>query len=198
MNEFVLEFERPIAELEKRIRDLKEVGPRGDADLSQEIRKLEKRAEKGEGIAAKGAPRILTILPMHHADPRLEHLVGEMGMALAATDFGFNIPYDGDTTDPCIEMSVHLMSSMASCLPRRIPLIVEGCRRLKIDGILNTYHVGCRTVAGDALMIGEAIEKELGIPVLNLEWENFDPRVFDKDSFTWQLETFKTLMHGRC
>jgi len=46
MNEFVLEFERPIAELEKRIRDMKEVGPRGGADLSQEIRKLEKRAEK--------------------------------------------------------------------------------------------------------------------------------------------------------
>ena len=46
MNEFVLEFERPIAELEKRIRDMKEVGPRGGADLSQEIRKLENRAEK--------------------------------------------------------------------------------------------------------------------------------------------------------
>jgi acetyl-CoA carboxylase carboxyl transferase subunit alpha len=46
MNEFVLEFERPIAELEKKIRDMKEVEPRGGADLSQEIRKLEKRAEK--------------------------------------------------------------------------------------------------------------------------------------------------------
>jgi acetyl-CoA carboxylase carboxyl transferase subunit alpha len=46
MNEFVLEFERPIAELEKRIRDLKEVAPEEGSDLSQEIQKLEKRAEK--------------------------------------------------------------------------------------------------------------------------------------------------------
>jgi len=46
MNEFVLEFERPIAELEKKIRDMKEVGPREGTDLSQEIQKLEKRAEK--------------------------------------------------------------------------------------------------------------------------------------------------------
>jgi acetyl-CoA carboxylase carboxyl transferase subunit alpha len=46
MNEFVLEFERPIEELEKKIRDMKEVGPREGADLSQEIQKLERRAEK--------------------------------------------------------------------------------------------------------------------------------------------------------
>jgi len=46
MNEFVLEFERPIAELEKKIRDMKEVDPREGGDLSQEIQKLEKRAEK--------------------------------------------------------------------------------------------------------------------------------------------------------
>jgi acetyl-CoA carboxylase carboxyl transferase subunit alpha len=46
MNEFILEFERPIAELEQKIRDMKEVGPREGADLSQEIKKLEKRAEK--------------------------------------------------------------------------------------------------------------------------------------------------------
>jgi len=46
MNEFVLEFERPIAQLEKKIRDMKEVGPREGADLSQEIQRLEKRAEK--------------------------------------------------------------------------------------------------------------------------------------------------------
>ena len=46
MNEFILEFERPIAELEKKIRDMKEVGPGEGADRSQEIKKLEKRAEK--------------------------------------------------------------------------------------------------------------------------------------------------------
>jgi acetyl-CoA carboxylase carboxyl transferase subunit alpha len=46
MNEFVLEFERPIAELEKRIRDMKEVGSQEGSDLSLEIQKLERRAEK--------------------------------------------------------------------------------------------------------------------------------------------------------
>jgi len=56
-------------------------------------------------------------------------------------------------------------------------LLIEGCRKLKIDGVLDRYHSGCRTVVGDALLISGAFEKELGIPVLVLEWENFDPGI---------------------
>jgi acetyl-CoA carboxylase carboxyl transferase subunit alpha len=46
MNEFVLDFERPIAELEKKIQDMKDFSSGEDLELSQEIQRLEKRAEK--------------------------------------------------------------------------------------------------------------------------------------------------------
>jgi acetyl-CoA carboxylase carboxyl transferase subunit alpha len=46
MNEFVLDFERPIAELEKKIQDMKDFSSGEDIELSQEIKRLEKRAEK--------------------------------------------------------------------------------------------------------------------------------------------------------
>jgi acetyl-CoA carboxylase carboxyl transferase subunit alpha len=46
MNEFVLDFERPIAELEKKIQDMKDFSSGEDVELSQEIKRLEKRAEK--------------------------------------------------------------------------------------------------------------------------------------------------------
>ncbi len=46
MNEFVLDFERPIAELEKRIQDMKDFSSGEDIELSQEIKRLEKRAER--------------------------------------------------------------------------------------------------------------------------------------------------------
>ena len=158
---------------------------------------LQARVDSGVGGVAEGAPRVLTILPAHHADPRLEHLVGELGISLAASDFWFMVPYQGDKSDPYVEMSQHLQGSMASCLSRRIPLIIEGCRRLKIDGLLNTYHVGCRTVAGDAVMIGEAVGRELGIPVLSLEWENFDSRVYNQEQYQRRLEVFKSMMDSR-
>jgi benzoyl-CoA reductase/2-hydroxyglutaryl-CoA dehydratase subunit BcrC/BadD/HgdB len=134
---------------------------------------------------------------MHHADPRLEYLVEEMGMAIVASDPGFDVPFSTSSRDPYIKMSLHLQMSISTNLPRRIPLIIDGCKRLKIDGVLNRYHVGCRAVAGDPLLLADAIDKELGIPVLTMEWENFDTRVYDHDQYKRRLELFKSMLNKK-
>jgi benzoyl-CoA reductase/2-hydroxyglutaryl-CoA dehydratase subunit BcrC/BadD/HgdB len=59
---------------------------------------------------------------------------------------------------------------------------------------LNHYHVGCRSVAGDAFIIKDEITKKLGIPVLSLEWENFDPRVYHHEQYKTRLELFKSMI----
>jgi len=87
-----------------------------------------------------------------------------------------------------------LRGSLSTCLPRRIPLIVEGCKKLKVDGVLDRFHAGCRFVAGDAPLLKDAIEKEIGIPVLLLEWENFDPRVYNHEEYKRRLDVFKTML----
>jgi acetyl-CoA carboxylase carboxyl transferase subunit alpha len=46
MNEFVLDFERPIVELEKKIQDMKDFSSGENVELAKEIERLEKRAEK--------------------------------------------------------------------------------------------------------------------------------------------------------
>ncbi|MDB9823189.1 2-hydroxyacyl-CoA dehydratase family protein [Deltaproteobacteria bacterium] len=155
---------------------------------------LEARVIGGMGVMQKGAPRVLALLPNHHSDPRLEHLADEMGIALIASDFGFMVPYEEIPDDPYQMMSLHLMSSLAASLPRRIPLIIEGCRRLNIDGVLDRYHVGCRSVAGDTMIIKDAVAKELGIPILLLEWENFDPRAYNHEQYKRRLEIFKMML----
>lgn len=155
---------------------------------------LEARVHKGFGVMSKGAPRVLTILPPHHSDPRLEHLATEMGIAFVASDFDFIIPYEDTSNDPYQAMSLHLMSSLAASLTKRVQMIVEGCRRLNIDGVLNRYHVGCRSVCGDAMIINDAVTKELGIPDLLLEWENFDPRAYKHEQYKQRLEVFKAMM----
>jgi hypothetical protein len=158
---------------------------------------LQERVDKGLGVVEKGAPRILSLLPAHHGDPRLDHLVGEMGMAIVAADPGFMVPYPGSPKDPYAMMSLHLQGSLATSLARRVRLIIEGCKRLKIDGLLNRYHVGCRAVAGDPFIIGDAVGKELDIPVLTLEWENFDPRVYNHEQYKRRLELFKEMLSSR-
>ena len=79
-------------------------------------------------------------------------------------------------------------------LTGRIPFIIEQCKKLNVDGVLDRYHAGCRSVVADALIIEEAVKKELGLPVLVMEWENFDPRVYNHEQFRSRLEVFKAMM----
>jgi benzoyl-CoA reductase/2-hydroxyglutaryl-CoA dehydratase subunit BcrC/BadD/HgdB len=159
---------------------------------------LQERVEKGLGVVEKGAPRILAILPAGQTDPRLEYLACELGIAIVAIDMGFRLPYEEKSKDPYISFAMDSQQhSIALTLPGRIPLIIEGCKRLNVDGVLDRFHVGCRSVAGDALLIKDAITRELGIPVLLLEWENFDPRVYNHEQYKRRLEVFKTMLVKR-
>jgi benzoyl-CoA reductase/2-hydroxyglutaryl-CoA dehydratase subunit BcrC/BadD/HgdB len=88
-------------------------------------------------------------------------------------------------------------NSLSLDLRKRIPLIIEGCKKLNAAGVLDRFHVGCRAVSADALIIEEAVRKELGIPVLLLEWENFDPRVYNHEQYKNKLEVFKAMMVKR-
>jgi benzoyl-CoA reductase/2-hydroxyglutaryl-CoA dehydratase subunit BcrC/BadD/HgdB len=161
---------------------------------------LQERANKGLGAVEKGAPRILALLPPQTSDPRLEHLVGELGMALVALDAalfapdGRTSPDSGELKDPYQAMALRLQSSLFTDLRVRVPIIIGACRSLNIDGVLDRNHVGCRTCAGDALIIKDAVEKELGIPVLLLEWEGFDPRAYNHEQYKRRLEAFKTML----
>ena len=90
-----------------------------------------------------------------------------------------------------------MRGSMALPLAARLKVIFEACKRWNIDGVLDHYHVGCRAVAGDALLLQDAVTKELGIPVLALEWENFDPRAFNYEQYRARIEVFKSMMESR-
>jgi benzoyl-CoA reductase/2-hydroxyglutaryl-CoA dehydratase subunit BcrC/BadD/HgdB len=161
---------------------------------------LQERVDRGMGVVEKGSPRIFIILPNHHTDPRLEHLVNEVGMAIVATDMeftatsGMSVSSAEPRKDPYEAMSQYLQSSLLLPLSGRISVILEACKRLHVDGVLDHYHVGCRSVAGDALIIKDAITKELGTPVLLLEWENFDPRVYQHEQYKTRLELFKSTL----
>ncbi|MFC1535429.1 2-hydroxyacyl-CoA dehydratase [Thermodesulfobacteriota bacterium] len=162
------------------------------------------RVNRGVGVVDKGSPRVLAVLPPHSTDPRLEHLICETGIALVSQELGLYPPdgrhrpsEGGKSEDPYMEISLPLLSSLASnTLGGRISILKGACERLNVDGVLIRSHVGCRHVAGDVILIKNAITNELGIPALLLEWENFDPRVFDHEQYRYRrdLELFKTML----
>jgi benzoyl-CoA reductase/2-hydroxyglutaryl-CoA dehydratase subunit BcrC/BadD/HgdB len=158
------------------------------------------RVEQGIGVTPRGAPRVLGVLPCHHSDPRWEHLANQEGIAIVASDFEFSSSQgEGgagilDSDDPYDVMGQHLHGAAEQILGGRIAIILDACRRLGLDGVLNHYHVGCRYVAGDAIAIKNVVTKELGIPVLTFEWDNFDPRSYDHEQYKANLETFLAMM----
>jgi len=161
---------------------------------------VQEKVDKGLGVVKKGAPRILAINPPAGSDPRLEHLMNQVGIALVAAETGL-FPPDGRSSldvgelkDPYEQMSLYLRGSHVTNLGERISIIIGACKRLKVDGVLARFHVGCRSNAGDAIMIKNAVTKELGIPVLLLEWEAFDPRVYNNEQYKRRFELFETMM----
>jgi hypothetical protein len=161
---------------------------------------VQERVSNGFAAVEKGAPRVFCIMPPSESDPRLEHLMGELGIANVASENRL-FPPDGQRSsgralpkDPYEALCTLLFTSMYQTPKARIPALVGYCKRLKIDGLLARYHAGCRSAALDAMVIRSAIAKELGIPVLVLEWENFDPRVYNHEQYKRRFEVFKLMM----
>ena len=156
---------------------------------------MQERIDKGVGVVEKGAPRIVAILPSHYTDPSLDYMVGEMGMALITTDMLFPSSDLVDLKNPYEKLSADgVQTSLHNSLSRRVVSIIEGCKTLKVDGIMDRFHIGCRTVTADSLMIKDAITKKLGIPVLMVERDDFDPRVCNREQYEKNLEVFKTIL----
>ncbi|MBA7573456.1 hypothetical protein ES708_15254 [subsurface metagenome] len=161
---------------------------------------VQERVSNGFAAVEKGAPRVFCIMPPHESDPRLEHLMGELGIANVASEnrifppYGRRSPDRAAPKDPYEVLCTHLYTSMYEVPKARIPALIGFCKSLKVDGMLARYHAGCRTVALDAMIIRSEIMKELNIPVLVLEWENFDPRVYNHEQYKRKLEVFKLMM----
>ncbi|MBN2040297.1 MAG: 2-hydroxyacyl-CoA dehydratase [Spirochaetes bacterium] len=156
---------------------------------------LKEKAARGEGDVEKGAPRVLAICPAGQTDPRLEYLLCEVGIAVVGIDFTMGEKSKKHSDDPYLEMALGSQQVSLELPPYgRIPLIINACKKLKVNGVLDRYHVGCRAVVADALLIEEAVKKELGIPVMVMEWENFDPRSYNHQQFKNRLEIFREMM----
>jgi benzoyl-CoA reductase/2-hydroxyglutaryl-CoA dehydratase subunit BcrC/BadD/HgdB len=161
---------------------------------------LKERADKGIGVLEKGAPRVFALMPPSSGGPEFEHLVNEVGIALIAAETGFNMPDGsrrppiGEVNDPFERMFSYVYASGSLNTRDRAATVIAACKQLSVEGVIGRYHVGCRTVAGDALIMKSAITQQLGIPIMLLEWENFDPRVHQQELFKRSMERFKLTM----
>jgi hypothetical protein len=174
--------------------------PRAVEALRVLFDEVQERANEGYAAVEKGSPRIFCLMPPSESSPDLEYLIDGLGIANAASENrlyppdGRRSPARGRPTDPYQAMCSNLLTSMYETPKARIPALIGFCKAMKFDGVLARYHAGCRSGALDTMIIRSAIKKELDIPVVVLEWENFDPRVYNHEQYTRLFESFKIMM----
>ena len=116
---------------------------------------LQDRVRQGVGATPKGAPRVLVLCPQHHSDPRFEHLANGLGLNIVASDFNFSSGQDRsgagiiDSSDPYDVICQHPHGTPGQCLGGRRLIVLDACRRLAINGVIDHYHVGCRYMAAE-------------------------------------------------
>lgn len=72
--------------------------------------------------------------------------------------------------------------------------LIEEAKELKVDGIINYNMRGCTVVLAYKKLLEEKAEKELGIPVLQLEGAQWDSSYRSEAQITSDLDEFAQVL----
>jgi benzoyl-CoA reductase/2-hydroxyglutaryl-CoA dehydratase subunit BcrC/BadD/HgdB len=71
---------------------------------------------------------------------------------------------------------------------------VEICRAQNVDGAICFFPFSCRPYSINPLMIRQAIQEELGIPALVMEFGGYDPREYTAGQLRTRVEAFAEMV----
>jgi len=74
---------------------------------------------------------------------------------------------------------------------------IDLCRDYKADAAIFAGHIACKANWAIAKLVKDRIHDELGIPVLNLQLDLFDPRVLSAEAIKTTLDRFMTTVVRR-
>ena len=74
---------------------------------------------------------------------------------------------------------------------------IDGAKELGLDGFLWFNQYACRASTPQMLIYKKGMEDELGIPVLLLEGDLFDPRSYRAEALRTRVEAFADLLRER-
>jgi len=170
----------------------------GPAAFSTLFKEVKQRVAQGKGVTAKGAPRVLMPITSF-VDPSVIHMISrELGIAVPVCGITSLTPREMEKTKlkdfgGRIAEST-LKKGFFHSTDAQIEYLKEVAQIWNVDGIILNYLFSCRPVAIFPLMAKRQIEKELGIPVLALEYDLYDSRDYSVQQVRTRVETFAELL----
>ncbi|MBN1547708.1 MAG: 2-hydroxyacyl-CoA dehydratase [Syntrophaceae bacterium] len=174
-----------------------EEGPKAVEILADEVRK---RVNKGIGVVAKGAPRVVIFL-QSFIDPVINRLIEDVGLAVPVTvallpppkptePYPFPTLGEKRAEQAMFNGAYH---STYGWIKRN----TGGLNFAEIDGVIWSYPFSCRPIVCTAKLTKLEIEKETGLPTLLLEMDLYDSRNYSAGSLRTRLEAFSEMLKSK-
>jgi hypothetical protein len=165
----------PLPALEMLIAEMLAIHFCSDRDeciavLSELLAEVQARLARGVSVVGLDGVRIFWVNPV--ADLRIMNLLEIWGGRLCGSDFMFThaldpIPQDGSPYE-CLARSA-LADSMVGSTSDRAMRIVADCRRFDAEALVVSRIPGASHCAHEGVIIREAVERQLGIPSVEIE-----------------------------
>jgi benzoyl-CoA reductase/2-hydroxyglutaryl-CoA dehydratase subunit BcrC/BadD/HgdB len=162
------------------------------------IKELKGRVERGIGVLEKGAPRVVNFFA-HSSDPAVSEVLEKAGIASvvnAGTPSSLALPSEYESVWEQIA-DINLRPGARSSAAAFIPQLKDHCQEWNVDGMIMAALVRCRVFNIHPRKAREVIEKELGIPVLAIEFDNLDSREYTAEQLRTRVEPFAEMLKDR-
>jgi benzoyl-CoA reductase/2-hydroxyglutaryl-CoA dehydratase subunit BcrC/BadD/HgdB len=161
---------------------------------------IEERVRKGIGPLPKGSPRVCSFL-IPQRDQSIARLIEKSGIAIPVTFLSYDA-YTSALDSNCTTLSernarVELTRGLYHSTWAVLHWTMAAVRDFELDGILWTQPIHCRPMSGTGYLFKKAIEEQLKIPVLSLEVDWYDNRIFSGESMRTKIETFGHLLAAK-
>jgi benzoyl-CoA reductase/2-hydroxyglutaryl-CoA dehydratase subunit BcrC/BadD/HgdB len=163
------------------------------------MREAKERFDQGKGVVEKGAPKVLWFAPSAGGVVRL---MQQLGVAIIpfASFYEAKLQRRDD-----LKYTSHADRIAEGWLSEGpgfgsegfVEYFKETCKSFEVDGFVYAYLYFCRPLSICAHMATKAIEDELNIPVLSIEWDPMDKREYGVKQLATRLETFAELVKAR-
>ncbi|MFC2027290.1 2-hydroxyacyl-CoA dehydratase [Chloroflexota bacterium] len=161
------------------------------------VKELSQVIKDGKGVVPKGAPRIY-ITFRHANQPQVYKTIQDMGLATPICMLDWLPPRpegEAQFSEPIHRIVQAIYRSAPVCSSfSNVRYNVEVCKAHKVNGIIIFFPFSCRPFAINPLMIRQAIQNELGIPAIVMEYGGYDYRDYPAEQMKTRIETFAELV----
>jgi benzoyl-CoA reductase/2-hydroxyglutaryl-CoA dehydratase subunit BcrC/BadD/HgdB len=165
------------------------------------LKEVQERVNQGKGVLPKGAPRVINFFGSS-SDPAVTEVIEKAGLASVT---GGGLPSTRrEKSSSSMYKSVweqiaakNLNSPMHASAAIKIDDFKKQCEGGHVDGLIIAALVKCRAQAIHPRKAKDVIEKELGIPVLAIEFDNLDSREYTAEYFRSRVEPFAEMLKSR-